>query len=77
MNLKQKSDPLKGSSQAKGIVLEKFTISKNGHKATNIKGSKHGLVQEKKRKEVEDEVKNEPMVKKTIEFFDGSIVRFM
>jgi hypothetical protein len=31
-------------------------------------------VQERKRKEVEGEVKNEPMVKKTIEFFDGSIV---
>jgi len=55
-------------------IQVKFTISKNGHKATNIKGSKHGLVQERKRKEVEDEVKNEPMVKKTIEFFDGSIV---
>jgi uncharacterized Fe-S cluster protein YjdI len=55
-------------------IQVKFTISKNGHKVTNIKGSKHGLVQERKRKEVEDEVKNEPMVKKTIEFFDGSIV---
>jgi DNA polymerase III gamma/tau subunit len=55
-------------------IQVKFTISKNGHKVTNIKSSKHGLVQERKRKEVEDEVKNEPMVKKTIEFFDGSIV---
>lgn len=55
-------------------IQVRFTVSKNGHKATTIKGSKHGLVQERKRKEVEDEVKNEPMVKKTIEFFDGSIV---
>ncbi len=55
-------------------IQVKFTISKNGHKTTNIKDSKHGLVQEKKHKGVEDDVKNEPMVKKTIEFFDGSIV---
>ncbi len=55
-------------------IQVKFTISKNGHKVTNNTGSKHGLVQERKRKEVEDGVKNEPMVKKTIEFFDGSIV---
>ena len=55
-------------------IQVKFTISKNGHKVTNNTGGKHGLVQERKHKEVEDEVKNEPMVKKTIEFFDGSIV---
>ena len=55
-------------------IQVKFTISKNGHKITNIKGSKHGLVQERKHKGLEDDVKNEPMVKKTIEFFDGSIV---
>jgi hypothetical protein len=55
-------------------IQVKFTISKNGHKITNIKGGKHGLVQEKKHKGLEDDVKNEPMVKKTIDFFDGSIV---
>jgi len=55
-------------------IQVKFTISKNGHKITNNKDGKHGLVQERKHKGLEDDVKNEPMVKKTIEFFDGSIV---
>jgi DNA polymerase-3 subunit gamma/tau len=55
-------------------IQVKFTISKNGRKITNNEGGKHGLVQERKHKGVEDDVKNEPMVKKTIEFFDGSIV---
>lgn len=52
----------------------KFTISKNGHKITNNIDDRQGLVQERKNKGLEDNVKNEPMVKKTIEFFDGSIV---
>jgi DNA polymerase-3 subunit gamma/tau len=52
----------------------KFTISKNGHKITKNIDDRQGLVQERKNKELEDNVKNEPMVKKTIEFFDGSIV---
>jgi DNA polymerase-3 subunit gamma/tau len=52
----------------------KFTISKNGHKITKNIDDRRGLVQERKNKELEDNVKNEPMVKKTIEFFDGSIV---
>ena len=55
-------------------IQVKFTISKNGHKITNNKDGKHGLVQERKHKGLEDDVENEPMVKKTIEFFDGSIV---
>jgi DNA polymerase III subunit gamma/tau len=52
----------------------KFTISKNGHKITNNIDDRQGLVQERKNKGLEDNVKNEPMVKKTIEFLDGSIV---
>ena len=52
----------------------KFIISKNGHKITNNIVDRQGLVQERKNKGLEDNVKNEPMVKKTIEFFDGSIV---
>ena len=55
-------------------IQVRFTISKNGYKITNNKGGKHGLVQERKHKGLEDIVRNEPMVKKTIEFFDGSIV---
>ncbi len=53
----------------------KFVVSKNGFKiADNTRNNKHGVVQERRSKRLEDDVKEEPMVKKTIEFFDGSIV---
>ncbi|MHC4269052.1 MAG: DNA polymerase III subunit gamma/tau [Planctomycetota bacterium] len=53
----------------------KFIVSKNGYKiADNNKNNKHVVVQEGRGKRLEDDIKEEPMVKKTIEFFDGSIV---
>ena len=52
----------------------KFLVSKNGYKiADDNKSNRHGVVQEG-RKKLEDNIKEEPMVKKTIEFFEGSIV---
>ena len=54
-------------------ISVKIIVSKNGFQATDNKGSSHGVVQEGKKKKLDD-VKNEPMVKKAIEFFDGSIV---
>ncbi|MCR4290251.1 MAG: DNA polymerase III subunit gamma/tau [Candidatus Scalindua sp.] len=51
----------------------KFIVSKNGFKVVENKSSGHGVVQEGKSKK-SDDIKNEPMVKKVIEFFDGSIV---
>ncbi len=52
----------------------KFIVSKNVLKVVNNKSGSHGVVQEGKNKELNDDIKNEPMVKKAIEFFDGSIV---
>ncbi len=52
----------------------KFIISKNGHRTADNEEKSPGSVQEKGGKEPEDDIKNEPMVKKTIEFFNGSIV---
>ena len=54
-------------------ISVKIIVSKNGFQATDNKSSSHGVVQEGKKKKLDD-VKNEPMVKKAIEFFDGSIV---
>ena len=54
-------------------ISVKIIVSKNGFQATGNKSSSHGVVQEGKNKKLED-IKNEPMVKKAIEFFDGSIV---
>lgn len=51
----------------------KIVVSKNGFQASDNKSSSHGVVQEGKRKKLDD-IKNEPMVKKAVEFFDGSIV---
>ena len=51
----------------------KIIVSKNGFQASDNKSSSHGVVQEGKRKKLDD-IKNEPMVKKAVEFFDGSIV---
>ena len=51
----------------------KIIVSKNGLQVADNKSSSHGVVQEGKNKE-SDDIKNEPMVKKAIEFFDGSIV---
>lgn len=54
----------------------KFIVSKNGYKtADNNKNIRHRVVQEEKSKRLEDEIKEDPMVKKTIAFFDGSIVK--
>ncbi len=55
-------------------IQVKFIVSKNGFKAVDNKHSGHGVVQEGKSKKLGDDIKNEPMVKKAIEFFDGSIV---
>ena len=54
-------------------VSVKIIVSKNGFQVADNKSSSHGVVQEGKKKKLED-IKNEPMVKKAIEFFDGSIV---
>jgi len=54
-------------------VHVKFIVSKNGFQVVDNKNSGHGVVQEGKSKKLDD-IKNEPMVKKAIEFFDGSIV---
>ena len=54
-------------------ISVKIIVSKNGFQATDNKSSSHGVVQEGKKKKLDD-VKNEPMVKKAIEFFEGSIV---
>ncbi|GAX61448.1 DNA polymerase III gamma/tau subunits [Candidatus Scalindua japonica] len=51
----------------------KFIVSKNGFKAVDNKKRGHGVVQEGKSNKLDD-VKNEPMVRKAVEFFDGSIV---
>ncbi len=51
----------------------KIIVSKNGFQLAEIKSSRRGVVQEGKNKNPDD-IKNEPMVKKAIEFFDGSIV---
>ncbi len=54
----------------------KFIVSKNGYKIAdnNNKSNRHGVVQEGRNKKLEEDIKKEPKVKKTIEFFDGSIV---
>jgi len=52
----------------------KIVVSKNGFQIVDNKSSSHGVVQEGKGKKLDDDIKNEPMVKKAIEFFDGSIV---
>jgi len=51
----------------------KIVVSKNGFQAVDNKSSSQGVVQEGIRKKTDD-IKNEPMVKKAMEFFDGSIV---
>ena len=51
----------------------KIIVSKNGLQVADKKSSSRGVAQEGKNKE-SDDIKNEPMVKKAIEFFDGSIV---
>ncbi len=51
----------------------KIIVSKNGFQASDNKSNSHGVVQERKSKKLDD-IKNEPMVKKAVEFFDGSIV---
>ena len=55
-------------------IRVKFIVSKNVLKVVNNKSSSHGVVQEGRHKKLDDDIKNEPMVKKAIEFFDGSIV---
>ena len=52
----------------------KIIVSKNGFQVVDSKNSSHGVVQEGKGKKLDNDIKNEPMVKKAIEFFDGSIV---
>ncbi len=52
----------------------KFIVSKNGFRAADNTNSGHGVVQEGKKKKLDYDVKNEPKVKKTVEFFEGSIV---
>ncbi len=52
----------------------KYTFSKNNFQVADNKGGGHGVAQEGQRKKMDDDIKNEPNVKKTIEFFDGSIV---
>jgi DNA polymerase-3 subunit gamma/tau len=52
----------------------KIIVSKNGFQVVDNKSSSQGVVQEGKGKKLDDDIKNEPMVKKTIAFFDGSIV---
>jgi DNA polymerase III subunit gamma/tau len=54
-------------------ISVKIVVSKNGVQAVNNKSSSQGVVQEGMRKKTDD-IKSEPMVKKAIEFFDGSIV---
>ncbi|MHC4321417.1 MAG: DNA polymerase III subunit gamma/tau [Planctomycetota bacterium] len=54
-------------------IRVKIVVSKNGFQAVDNKSSGHGVVQEGKSKKLDD-IKNEPMVKKAIAFFDGSIV---
>ncbi|MCP4254549.1 MAG: DNA polymerase III subunit gamma/tau [Candidatus Scalindua sp.] len=54
-------------------ISVKIIVSKNGVQATDNESSDRGAVQEKKNKK-SDDIKNEPMVKKAIEFFDGTIV---
>ncbi len=50
-------------------------MSKNGCKIVDdTKVNMRGVVQEGKSKKIGDDIKEEPMVKKTIEFFDGLIV---
>jgi DNA polymerase-3 subunit gamma/tau len=51
----------------------KIIVSKNGFQVVDNKSSGQGVVQEGKSKKLDD-IKNEPMVKKAIAFFDGSIV---
>ncbi len=51
----------------------KFIVSKNGFNIVENSNSSQGLVQERKKIKLDD-IKDEPMVKKAIEFFDGSIV---
>jgi DNA polymerase-3 subunit gamma/tau len=51
----------------------KIVVSKNGFQAVDNKSSSQGVVQEGIRKKTDD-IKNEPMVKKAMDFFDGSIV---
>ena len=54
-------------------IRVKIIVSKNGFQVVDNKSSSHGVVQEGQNKK-SDDIKNEPMVKKAIEFFDGSIV---
>ncbi|MCP4373126.1 MAG: hypothetical protein GY797_34220, partial [Deltaproteobacteria bacterium] len=51
----------------------KIVVSENGFQLTDNKSSNHGVAQEGNSKKPDD-IKNEPMVKKAVEFFDGSIV---
>ena len=53
----------------------RFVVSENGCKIVDdTKVNMRGVVQEGKSKKIGDDIKEEPMVKKTIEFFDGLIV---
>jgi DNA polymerase-3 subunit gamma/tau len=52
----------------------KIIVSKNGFQVVDNKNRSQGVVQEGKGKKLNDDIKNEPKVKKAIEFFDGSIV---
>ena len=52
----------------------KFIVSKNGFRVADNTNSGHGVVQEGKKKQLDYDVKNEPKVKKAVEFFEGSIV---
>ena len=52
----------------------KFIVSKSDIKVVDNKRNSRGVVQEGKNKKSGDDIKNEPMVKKAIEFFDGTIV---
>ena len=54
-------------------ISVKIIVSENGFQAADRKSSSHGVVQEGRKKKLDD-IKNEPMVKKAVEFFDGSIV---
>ncbi|ODS31102.1 MAG: DNA polymerase III gamma/tau subunit [Candidatus Scalindua rubra] len=53
----------------------RLAISKNGREINN-ENMRHGIIQKNKDEGIEDDdVKNEPMVKKTIKIFNGSIVK--
>jgi len=52
----------------------KIIVSENGFQVVNNKNSGRGVVQEGRKKKLDEDIKNEPMIKKAIEFFDGTIV---